>query len=134
MARGTVERAREVMAALGRREPQAVIALADPDVEWHSFFAQLGEEGVYRGHSGTREYMADLADAWETVRAEVDDAIAVGDVAVLVGRIHYRGKESGIETATPAGWMLRFRGGRVLRFRAFREPERVLEAVGEPRL
>jgi ketosteroid isomerase-like protein len=49
---------------------------------------------------------------------------------VLIGRIHYRGRTSGIETETPAGWMLKFRDGRVVCFRAFREPERALEALG----
>jgi ketosteroid isomerase-like protein len=130
MSQETIQLARRVMEALGRREPTTLIALADPDVEWHSFFAQLGEGGVYRGHDGTREYMSDLSEAWEIVRADVDDAVVVGDVAVLVGRIHYRGKGSGIETETAAGWMLKFRHGRVICFRAFREPEQALEAVG----
>lgn len=74
--------------------------------------------------------MSDLADAWEIGRAEVDDALGIGNVAVLVGRIHFRGKGSGVESASPAGWMLKFRNGKVLCFRAFREPEQALEAVG----
>jgi ketosteroid isomerase-like protein len=130
MSQETLELARQVMEALGQRDLSIVIALADPEVEWHSFFAQLGEGGVYRGHDGTREYMSDLSDAWEVVRADVDDGVAVGDVAVLVGRIHYRGKGSGAEDETPAGWMLKFREGKVVRFRAFREPEQALEAAG----
>ena len=125
----TVELARKVLEALGTRDPARLIALSDPGVEWHSFFA-LSEGGVYRGHEGTRRYMADLEDAWEVGRAEVDDALEVGDVAVLVGRLHYRGKGSGVESTAPAGWMLKFRDGQLLCFRAFREPERVLEAVG----
>jgi uncharacterized protein len=130
MSQETIELARQVMEALGKRDLSALLDSADPEVEWHSFFAQLGEGGVYRGHNGTREYMRDLGDAWEIVRADVDDAIAVGDVAVLIGRIHYRGKGSGIETETAAGWMLKFRGGKVICFRAFREPEETLERVG----
>ena len=62
--------------------------------------------------------------------AEPDDGIGVGDIELLVGRIHYRGKASGVETASPAGWMFKFRDGKVLRFRAFREPEHVLEVAG----
>ena len=54
--------------------------------------------------------MNDLNEAWEIVRADVDGGVGVGDVALLVGRIHYRGKGSGIETESPAGWMLKFRG------------------------
>ncbi len=60
----------------------------------------------------------------------MDDGLGVGDVALLVGRIHYRGKDSGAETETPAGWMLRFRRGKIVCFRAFRDPEHALETVG----
>jgi ketosteroid isomerase-like protein len=128
-----VELAREVVDALNRRDLARMIALSDPEVEWHSFFAPLGEGGVYRGHDGTRRWVRDIDDAWEIVRADVDNALGVGDVAVLVGRIHYRGKASGVETESPAGWMFKFRKGKVLCFRAFREPEQALEAVGRPR-
>lgn len=64
------------------------------------------------------------------MRADVGGGVAAGELAVLVGRIHYPWKGSRIETETPAGWMLKFREGKVLRFRAFREPDQVLEAVG----
>jgi hypothetical protein len=74
--------------------------------------------------------MRDLDDAWEIVRAEVDSELAVGGVAVLIGRIHYRGKGSGIETETPAGWVLKFREARLILFRAFRDPAKALEAIG----
>lgn len=126
---GNVELGREVLDALSRRDVSRLVTLSDPEVEWRSFFA-IGEEGVYRGHDGTRRYLSDLDDAFEIGRADVDDALAVGDIAVLVGRIHYRGKASGVETETSAGWVLKFRNGRVVSFRAFRDPEQALEAVG----
>jgi ketosteroid isomerase-like protein len=129
MSRENVEVVRQVMEALGQRDAERLIALSDRDVEWHSLFA-LGEEGMYVGHDGTRRYMSDLSDAWEIGRADVDDALGIGDVAVLVGRIHYRGRGSGVESESPVGWMLKFRHGKVICFRAFREPEEALEAVG----
>ena len=49
---------------------------------------------------------------------------------MLVGRIHSRGQGSGIETETAAGWMLKFRREKVVLFRAFRDPDQALEAVG----
>ena len=130
MSPASVELALAVMEALSRRDADRLIALADPEVQWHSFFAMGQEGGVYLGHPGTRQYMSDLQDAWETVRAEVDQGLGVGDVAVLVGRIHYRGQGSGIETETAAGWMLKFRREQLVRFRAFRHPDQALEAVG----
>ena len=130
MSQETLKLAREVMDALSRGDFDRLVAMTDPEVEWHSFFAELGREGVYRGVDGMRRYVDDLADAWEIVRADVDDGVAVGDVALLVGRIHYRGKGSGAEDETPAAWMLKFRHGKVLRFRAIREPGQALETVG----
>ena len=132
MSQENVDLARRVLDTLARRDVSALVELSDPEVWWHSFFAEVtfGRGGGYRGHDGIRQYVRDLNDAWEIVRAEVDDAIGVGSIALLVGRIHYRGKASGVETASPAGWMFKFRDGKVLRFRAFREPEQVLEAAG----
>ena len=132
MSQENVEMAGLVLDALARRDVEGLIALSDPDVRWHSFFAEVafGAGGGYRGHNGIRQYVSDLNDAWEIVRADVDDGVGVGDIALLVGRIHYRGKASGVETASPAGWIFKFRDGKVLRFRAFREPAQVLEDAG----
>jgi ketosteroid isomerase-like protein len=129
MSREIFDLAVQALDALSRRDVSRLVALADPEVEWRSFFA-IGEGGVYRGHDGTRRYLSDLDDAFEVGRADVDDGLAIGDIAVLVDRIHYRGKASGVETETPTGWMLKFRDGKVLSFRAFREPKEALEAVG----
>ena len=129
MARN-LELADEVFAAIARRDLDRLLELTDPDVEWYSFFAQLGEGGVYRGHAGTERYIADLSDAWEISRVEMDDTIAIGDVVLGVGRLRYKGRGSGVETGEPAGWILKFRSRRVLLFRAFRDPERVLSEVG----
>jgi ketosteroid isomerase-like protein len=121
---------REVMDAISRRNLSRLIALADPDVECHSFFAQIGEGGVYCGEEGTRRYMSDLDDAFEIAHAEVDSGLAVGDLALLVGRIHYRGRGSRVEDESPAGWLLKFRRGKLVYFRAFRDPEQAFEALG----
>ena len=130
MSEENVQLARNVMEALSERDLSRMISLADPGVEWHSFFAEVGEGGVYRGHEGTRRYVRDLDDAWEVVRADIDSEVGTDDVVVLVGRIHYRGKGSGAENEDPAGWMLKFREGRLVHFRAFRNPERALAAAG----
>src|SRR4051794_18325180 len=113
MPRQNMDLARQIMEGLSARAPSELIALSDPDVEWHSFFA-IGEGGVYRGHDGTRRFMRDLEDAWEIGRADVDDGLELADMALLVGRIHYRGKGSGVESESPAGWLLKFRDGKLL--------------------
>ena len=120
---------KQVIDAIAKFDASRLIALTDPNVEWHSFFA-LGEEGVYRGHDAMRKYADDLKEAWDVLRVDIDDGMEAGDIALLVGRIHYRGRGSGVETDARTGWMFKFRDGRVLCFRAFREPEKVFEAIG----
>jgi uncharacterized protein len=120
---------REVMEALGRQDLPRLIELSDPEVEWHSLFAGLGAGGVYRGHEGTRRYVSDVSEAFDIVRADVDDGLGVGDVAVLVGRIHYRGRGSGVENESPTGWVLKFRNGKLISFRAFGEPAQAFETL-----
>ena len=44
MSQENVEQlARQVMDALSRRNVERLIEFADPEVEWHSFFAELGD-------------------------------------------------------------------------------------------
>jgi ketosteroid isomerase-like protein len=122
--------ARDILELLSRGDAGPVNELADPGVEWHSFFAELADGGVYRGHEGTKRFMADINDAWDPVRGHVDAAHSADDTVVLVGRIHYRGRVSGVETEAPAAWLYKFRDGRVVLWRAFREPSEALEAAG----
>jgi ketosteroid isomerase-like protein len=119
---------RDLLEAVGRRDAERLVALTDPEVEWQSFFALHGRE--YRGHEGIRTYVKDLEDAFEYIDPQPDELLSAGDVVIGVGLVHYRGRASGVETASAAGWMLKFRDGRVWRFRAFREPEARLEALG----
>ena len=53
-----------------------------------------------------------------------------GDLIVGLGTIHYRGKGSGVETESAAGWVFRFRDGKLVQFRAFRDPEEALARLG----
>jgi ketosteroid isomerase-like protein len=130
MSRENVEVARQVLAAVGRRDLARLLELTDPEIVWRSFFAALSEGGEYCGHDGMRQYVADLDEAFETLLPEVGDLLGVGETVLGVGAIHYRGKGSGIETDSLAGWMFRFRHAKLVYFRAFRDPEKALEAVG----
>lgn len=128
-AQDKVKLAREVLDALIVGDVPRALELSDPGVEWYSFFA-LGEGGAYRGHDGTRRFSREVREAFESIGAEFDDWLVLGDLAFIVGRIRYRGKASGVEATHPCGWVFKFREGKVAYFRAFSDPERVLGRVG----
>ena len=129
MSRENLARAHDVIDAVEARDLERLIELTDSEVEWRSAFV-AGTGGVYRGHNGMREYVRDMKDAWDIVRLDVDHEIAVGELVLFVGRIHYRGKGSGVEAESESGYLLKFREGRVVTFRPFREPEQALERIG----
>jgi ketosteroid isomerase-like protein len=125
-----LEVVRQLALAVRRRDLSQLLRLTDPQVEWRSFLSALAEGGLYRGHEGLRQYLSDLDDAFETFSTDVDGLLGVGALVVGVGHIQYRGKGSGVETEASVGWVFKLRDGKVLRVRAFREPEKALEAAG----
>jgi ketosteroid isomerase-like protein len=125
-----VQLVRTLLRAIGERDLPRLLELTAADVEWRSFFAALREGGLYRGHDGMRQYVADVSEAFDTMRPEIRDVLDIGETIVGVGQIHYRGRGSGLESDELAGWVFRFRGGRVAYFHAFREPDRVFARVG----
>jgi ketosteroid isomerase-like protein len=130
MSQENLELAHAAVEAVAQMDLSRLLELTDPDVEWHSFLAQLGEGGVYRGHDGMRQYVKDLRETWEVFQATVEDNLATGDVVLLLSQLRYRGKGSGVDTAAPAGHMVKFRRGRIVYMRSFRDPEKAIEAVG----
>ncbi len=130
MSQEKADVAAEVVEAVARQNVAHLIELTDPEVEWHSIFAALGQGDVYRGHDGIRRYVSDLGDAWESMRLNIDQVLSIGAVVLMVGRLHYRGRGSGVETEAPIGIVAKFRQARMVYMRAFQEPEQAFLSVG----
>ncbi len=125
-----VEVARRVLGAVAALDLERLRELTAPDVEWRSFFAAMSGAGEYQGHEGLAEYIEDLREPWDLLRPEPEEVLTVGDIVLIVGRMHYRGKESGAEEEVPAGWLFHIRDGKVTRFDVFKDPERALAELG----
>jgi ketosteroid isomerase-like protein len=131
MSQENVEVFRKVLSSVGEDDLGGrLVELCDPEVEWRSFFAALLPAGEYHGHGGLRDYARDLEEAWDDIRVDLHDVLDAGDIVVGIGDVRFRGKGSGVESESAAGWMLKFRAGKVLVFRAFRDPAEAFEAVG----
>ena len=66
-----------------------------PDFEL--ILVDAGLSGPYVGAAGVTKWYAELAEVWETFRTEVEEVIDLGDRVVVLGRIHNKGRGSGIE-------------------------------------
>jgi len=130
MSAENVKIARAAVDAVAQMDLPHLLEITDPDCEWHSFLAELGQDGVYTGHDGIRQYVSDLRDAWEVFEAEEKDIFAMNDVVLLLSELRYRGKASGVDLTSHVGHLAKFREGRIVYMRAFRDQGEALEAAG----
>ena len=66
MSRENVEAFKRGSDAANRRDIDALLAVVDPDVEWHPAMAALlsGEGTTYHGHEGVRDWLRDQEEAF----------------------------------------------------------------------
>jgi ketosteroid isomerase-like protein len=113
-----VDLCRASYAAFGRLDPDAAVALHDPDCEWETGAASaaLGET-VYRGHQGVRALISALREVFPDWHPEIQEIRARDDGAVLVhSRVRATSRHGGMEVEFPAmGQVIEFRARKILR-------------------
>ena len=91
-------------------------ALVHPEVELHSAMTN----SVWRGHVGVQAWIDEIREQFETWFLELSELREVGPGNWLgLGEIKARGKTSGLNLDQTAGWMFRFRDGKVDRLQTF---------------
>jgi ketosteroid isomerase-like protein len=132
MATDNEEPVRRFAEAINDRDPEAAVAVSDPEIEFLSVLAVSGR--AYRGHDGVRQYFEDVASAWAEWRVEVHRVAAAPDGRVaIVMTMHYRGKESGAALSDSTAHVWTVRNGKLLRNQPYRDHEEALREVGAPR-
>src|SRR5215216_5254000 len=115
MSQEIVENIERGYEAVSRLDAEALVALCEPNVEFHSRVAEA--EGVtYRGHDGVRDFIAGLSEAFEWVRTEPLEVIDGGDRAVVCNRFRARGRGSEVEVEERFFHAIRARHGKALRW------------------
>ena len=135
MSQEGMERIRLAIEAFNRRDVDAMLRWNDPDVVYQTAIASMeGEEGVYHGHEGVRQWNRDLDEAVEDLHGELDELYDLGGGRYLgAGRFHGRGKGSGAEFDVPMAWVYiaKETGDELLvRYEAHIEREKALESLG----
>jgi hypothetical protein len=113
--------------AFNRRDLDACLELADPEVEGVPLLVQM--EGSYRGHDGMRRWWEDLLGVFPDFTVEVAEVRDLADVTL--GRLCYRARAAESDTPVEAQvWMaVRWRRGKWVWWRTFASQADALEAV-----
>jgi ketosteroid isomerase-like protein len=131
MSRENVEALKRAVEAATRRDVEALLQELHPEVEWHSgiLMPLRGEATVYRGHECVPEMFRDFYDVFSDIRVDLSEVRDLGDRVVAIGRIRTRGKESGVETESPWGYVAEFEDGKAISIRTYLDPEEALAAA-----
>jgi ketosteroid isomerase-like protein len=128
MSQENMEIVRRLIEAVNRGAVEEVLRCMDPEVEFIPKRAAV--QGVYNGHEGVREYLADTAENFDLYRVDNEEIRDLGDRVLVFDTLRLRGRESGVEVTTPTAIVLTFRNGKIARFEDFGDKSRALEAVG----
>ena len=112
MSTENVQIIRRLVEAFNDRDIDSMVEHMQPDVELHPLRAQL-ERKAYRGHDGLREMLADFDQDWEYVQVDAEEYRDADDEVVVLGRLHGRGRASGVELDVPMGFVWTLRDGKV---------------------
>jgi ketosteroid isomerase-like protein len=80
-----VQIVKDFLAALGRRDREGLLALADEDIEWIIPGENWPLAGTYRGHAGLEKLLQKANDTMETSFPEPPEFVAQGDRVLVVG-------------------------------------------------
>jgi ketosteroid isomerase-like protein len=123
------EAVRAFAEAVTSGDPEAAVAVSDPEIEFLSVLAVSGR--AYHGHDGVRQYFADVAAAWSEWRVELHRVVPAPDGRVMISMtMHFRGKESGAAFSDETAHVWTLRDGKLLRNEPYRDPDEALRAVG----
>ena len=129
MSQQNRESLRRSVDAFNRGDLEAWLDTIHPDVSFAPISASI--EGVYRGHAGIRAWFADNRDGFETFRVDYADVHDLADERLLViGTIHLRARESGIETDVPTAALATYSDGLLIHWKDYGDPAAAFEAAG----
>jgi hypothetical protein len=125
-----IELHRLTVEAFNARDIEGLIALFDPEVEFHSRFAAVGG-AIYQGHEGLRRWHRDLEDTWgDELRSEPQAYFDLGEQTLVFDVLYGRGRHSGAEVAMPAAQVARWCDGLCVYWKGYAQREDALRDLG----
>jgi ketosteroid isomerase-like protein len=131
MSQENIESIKLAIEAFNRRDADAFVALASPDVEWEDGIFWSGVSRIYRGRDELRDWFEQVVEPWASIHLDAEEFIEASDGRLLVGlRLTARGEGSGADTRMHAWQVNWFTDGKTGRRQVFRERAEALEAAG----
>jgi len=113
---------------LNSMDAEALIAMCDLDFKMDMSGRVFNPE-TYEGADGVREFVADVAECWESYRWNVEQTRTADASVVALLHCEARGRD-GMAVDWRVAWLWTFRGARPVSVRFFRDQSDALKAAG----
>jgi ketosteroid isomerase-like protein len=128
MSEENIELYHRATAAFNRRDWDAFIAFAHPDIEIESRLVAM--EGSYHGHEGARRWWDDFLGAFPDYTVEVEEIHDLGDVTLAYVRGGGRSAGTDVPIVDPFWQPMRWIDGKCSWWRNCSTKAEALEAAG----
>jgi uncharacterized protein len=130
MSEENVAQVRSGYEAFARGDVDAVLALLDPDIDWHPAIAPILGVETLRGREAVRGFLTrDLFEGFDQFRAEPLSFEDLGDFVLVIVRYSGRGGGSRIELDQTFAALFELRDGRTISMRDYATRAEALEAA-----
>ncbi len=113
--------------AFNRRDLEEIAGVCDEEMEFFPVGTAeaIGREAPYVGSEGLREYLTDVAGAWDELQITPSELERRGERLLVWGRVYARSRELGIRDM-PVAWIWEVREKRFMRGEVFPDPEQAV--------
>jgi ketosteroid isomerase-like protein len=129
MSQPNEETVRRVYERLNRGDVAGVVEVCDDDMLM-DFSERVFNPDTYRGPDGIRRFYEGVKEIWQSYQWEVEGTRVAGDSVVALLHCHAEGRQGGPPVDWRVAWLWRFRDGRPVFLRFYRERARALEDAG----
>ena len=129
VAESNADRVRDVFAIYERGDFDALLALADPEIEIRNQTSVI-EAGEFRGVEDGLRMIASWEEAWADAGYELVEIEEIDDETLIVEiEMKVRGEGSGAAVSANQWWLFGIRGGRFTRWHLYLDRASALEAA-----
>jgi ketosteroid isomerase-like protein len=129
MSQENVEVVRLAYEHLNEGDVEGLINLCDDD-----FLMDMSERvfnpDTYKGAEGIRRFYEGVRDVWESYQWHVEETRIAGDAVVAMLHCQGQSRDGGPSVDWRVAWLWKFRRGRPISLRFYRDRAKALEAAG----
>jgi uncharacterized protein len=125
MSGANVETRRRGYDALNGGDLSVVLALLDPDIEWHEP-APSPDAGTHRGRDSFERFVRSWLESFDSLRVEPEQVVERDDDLVAVVRQTGTGRASGLRVEARLAHVWTVANGRAVRWEAIPDAEAAL--------